>query len=195
MRNGGAVDDATGETVSEWFDRYYEAAERGAVGRKNRGKPQASVDDRRARFRVWIEPEIGTKPMAKVASADLRRVVRKLDEQVLLRTRFYAETENETEERKGRKPGLSGKTAGNVWSEVTSGFGEATNSKLDELRVLETNPAVGVMGPTTTEEREQAAFFPAEMITMVSCSDILRERRRVYCLAPTPACAAASLSA
>jgi integrase len=185
MRDGAAVDAATSETVSEWFDRYYQAAERGAVGRKNRGKPQASVDDRRSMFRNWIEPTIGTKPMTSIANADLRAVVRKLDEQVLLRIRFYSEAEESSEAtpRKGRKPGLSGKTAGNVWSEITNGFGEATNSKLDELRVLERNPAEGVMGPTTTEDREQAALYPAEIVTLLSCADILRERRRVYFVA------------
>lgn len=54
VRELGAVTAGTGETVNEWFDRYYDAAERGAVGSKNRGKPQASVNDRRARFRTWI---------------------------------------------------------------------------------------------------------------------------------------------
>lgn len=178
MRDAGAVDVDTRETVSDWFDRYYKAAELGSVGRKNRGKPQSSAGDRRARFTTWIEPVIGTLPMASVTSADLRRVVQKLDEQVRIRNTFYAEQEGA--EHKGRKPGLSPKTAANVWGEITSGFGEACHSKLDELRILDANPALGVRPPTTGEDREQAALYPAEVLRLLACRDVPRTRRRVY---------------
>ena len=72
-------------TVSPWFGEYYKAAERGAVGRKNRGKPQSSIDARRSRFETWIEPAVGALPMASVTAADLRRIVQQLDEAVLRR--------------------------------------------------------------------------------------------------------------
>ncbi len=49
----------TGESVSNWFDRYYKAAAIGEVGRKNRGAPQVSARDRRRRFETWIEPLSG----------------------------------------------------------------------------------------------------------------------------------------
>lgn len=110
-------------TVSDWFDGYYKAAARGAVGRKNRGKPQSSVAARRSRFERWIEPAIGAMPMHAVTAAELRRLVQTLDKAVLLRTTFYIdEASAPTKERKGRKPGLSAKSAASVWGEITSGF-------------------------------------------------------------------------
>src|SRR5690348_770312 len=38
------VEGGAGETVSEWWKRYHEAAEAGTVGRKNRGLPQVTVE-------------------------------------------------------------------------------------------------------------------------------------------------------
>lgn len=172
-----AVEGAS-ETVAEWFARYYDAAASGEVGRKNRGKPQASAADRRARFKRWIEPEIGTVAMAAVTAADLRRIVRRLDEEIRTRATFY-----DRDDRNGRKPGLSAKTAQNVWSEVTNGFGEAVGSKRDELRVLTINPAKDVQPPTTGDDREQAALFPSEVIALLSCELVPIERRRLYAVA------------
>lgn len=100
-----------------------------------------------------------------------------------LASRLYAAHEDADERPKGRKPGLSAKTAANVWGEVTSGFGEAMHSKLDELRVIESNPATGVRPPMTTDEREQAALYPAEIEALLSCERVPIERRRVYALA------------
>src|SRR5678810_658832 len=57
--NGTFVPAGESITVAKWFEKYYAAAERGEVGRKNRGKPQASAADRRTRFTNWIEPIIG----------------------------------------------------------------------------------------------------------------------------------------
>lgn len=180
IRRGDVVPTEREETVSEWYADYYKAAAIGAVGRKNRGRPQSSVDDRRARFRSWIEPVIGTKAMGAVTSADLRRVVQKLDEAIRTRAAFYAE--GGTAEG-GRKPGLSAKTAQNVWSECTNGFAEAVSSKLDELRVLEVNPAIGVLPPATADDREQAALFPTEVVQLLACEAIPVSRRRCYAVA------------
>jgi integrase len=177
---------ATSEKVSEWFGRYYAAAERGEVGKKNQGKPQASVRDRRDRFRVWLEESLGHLRMAEVTAEHLRGVVRMLDEQVRRRIRFYEEGEGaEREERGGklRKPGISAKTAAHIWSEVTSGFKEALSSKIDDLRVITVSPLVGVQPPIRTKPREQEALFPSEVIQLLSCEAIPLPRRRVYAVA------------
>ena len=79
---GGYVPTEALDTVNDWYKRYYEFAERGEVGRKNRGQPQVTAKDRAARFWKWISPVIGTRPMALVGPDDLRAVVRKLDEQI-----------------------------------------------------------------------------------------------------------------
>lgn len=175
-RNEGRVPESTAETVSEWYGTYYAAAELGTVGRKNRGRPQASVARRRGLFKLWIEPLIGTTEIRAVTAADLRRVVAKLDAQIVARMTFYAKGEA-TE---GHKPGIAPKTATAIWSEIVNGFGEATNSKLDELRVLDVNPAIGVRPPTSGEEREQAALYPAEIVRLLSCANVSRECRRLY---------------
>ena len=181
-RNEGRVHETTGETVSEWYGRYYAAAERGEVGRKNRGKPQASVEDRRARFRTWIEPEIGSLEMVAVQSSDLRRIVQRLDAAVRERGAFYDKGDDE---HAGRKPGLSGKTAENVFSEITSGFREARRSKIEDLAILRGRPdqTADVEPPTPTEEREQAALFPSEVVALLSCEGIPLKRRYVYAVA------------
>lgn len=167
------------ETVSQWYGRYYDAAEKGTVGRKNRGKPQAASDDRRARFKTWIEPLIGDIEMTKVTSADLRKVVAALDDKIRERSAFY-ESES-TEERKGHKPGISAKTAAHVWSEVTSGFREAANSKDASLLVRPNDdPTRGMLPPTTGEDREQAALYPAELLALLACERIPITRRRTY---------------
>lgn len=62
-----------GLTVSDWFGKYYDAAELGTVGRKNAGCGQVSAGDRRTRFEHWIEPVVGSLPMATVGPDDLRR--------------------------------------------------------------------------------------------------------------------------
>jgi integrase len=166
------------ETVSKWFGRYYDAAEKGTVGRKNRGKPQAASDDRRARFKSWIEEVIGHMPMVSVTKADLRKVVARLDGEIRTRNAFYAL--ESTEPRKGNKPGISAKTAAHVWSEVTSGFREASGSKDASLLVREDDPSYKVLAPTTGEEREQAALYPAELLALLTCARIPVTRRRTY---------------
>jgi hypothetical protein len=111
VRRGDYVPDEREETVSEWFKRYYEAAEKGHVGRKNRGRPQAAIEGRRSRFTTWIEPVLGTLPMATVKAEDLRKLVKRLDEEVRDRAAFYR-GELVRDDKTGRKPGLSAKSAG-----------------------------------------------------------------------------------
>lgn len=169
-------------TVSDWYAKYHKCCEAGTVGRKNKGKPQTSVGDRRARFANWIEKEIGTKAMRAVTSDDLRNLVRKLDDQIRLRLAFYEEGADD-DDRKGDKPGMRWKTAHHVWSEVTSGFREALSSKLTELRVLDVDVTRAVQPPIKTEERQQAALYPSEVLQLLSCEAVPLGRRRVYAFA------------
>lgn len=171
---------ASGESVTDWYGRYYLAAEKGEVGRKNRGRPQAAIEDRKARFKKFIEPEIGHLAMRAVTPNHLRAIVEKLDEQVRLRIAFYESGEEQT----GQKPGISAKTAAHIWSEVTAGLKEAVGSKRADLRIEGmTNPTIGVLGPTKTDERVQAALYPSEVVKLLGCERILLWRRRLYCMA------------
>lgn len=57
-----------GDTVSEWYGRYFKAAAKRKVGRTNKGREQAAVEGRRSRFKIWIEPTIGKLGMSAVTS-------------------------------------------------------------------------------------------------------------------------------
>lgn len=172
----------TRETVARWFDRYYDAAEEGLVGRKNRGKAQAAVEDRRARFRVHIAPHIGTMAMLDVRPEHLRRIVARLDEQI--RTRLTYLEDAEDIDGRAKPPGMAAKTAAHIWSEITGGFREARASKLDELRVLGLeDPTKDVAPPERTDERAQAALYPAELVQLLACTEVDLELRRLYAVA------------
>lgn len=79
MRDGGAVEVATEETVSEWFGRMFD-------WREKRGKRAESVDDSRGRIRKWVTENtstpLGTTPMKRVTRGMLESFVAYLDEQV-----------------------------------------------------------------------------------------------------------------
>lgn len=124
--------------------------------------------------------------MAEVSPEHLRGVMKKLDDQIRLRIRFYEEGEGALKIERGgkmRKPGLSSKSASHVWSEVTSGFKEAVSSKIDDLRILSVNPALGVQPPIRTKPREQEALFPSEVTQLLSCEAIPLKRRQLYAVA------------
>jgi integrase len=171
---------ASSESVSKWFGRYYKAAQLGIVGRKNRGRPQAAIEDRQARFRNWIEPDIGSLPMCAVTATHLRKIVAKLDEEIRRRVAFYADDDRPS----GAKPGIASKTGAHIWSEITSGFSEACGSKIAALRIEDlTNPTLGVFPPMRTDERVQAALYPSEVTSLLACEDVLMWRRRLYAMA------------
>ncbi len=181
IRRELAVRDTTGETCNEWFKRYHDKAERGEVGRKNKGRPQVTVDDRRARYRRWIAPHIGHLPIKSVGPDDLRKVVKSLDEQIRARLRSY-DTDPEWKGR-GRRPGLAPKSGLHIWNECTNAFRESVRSKHDDLRVRKDNPAADVEGPTGGEKREQAALYPSELLALLSCEGIPRRRQLAYAIA------------
>ncbi len=166
----------SGESVRDWFKRYYDEAEAGRVGRKNRGKAQVSVKERRGRFKNHIEDLIGDKAMVAVTANDLRAIVEKLDDQVRVRVLFYEAGDGD--EREGAKPGMSSKSAAHVWSEITSGFREACGSKLASLRIAGmVDPTIGVFPPMRTEQRQQAALYSSELVKLLACETVPLARR------------------
>lgn len=170
-----------GETVTKWFGRYHEEAEKGTVGRKNNGDPQVAVKERRSRFAIWIAPNIGYLPVTGLRAAHLRPIVRKLEDAVRHRRAFYR---GEVEREGGRKPGITAKTAKHIWSELTSGIREALSSNDDSLRVLVDDPLRGVQAPRVgNDDRDQAALYPDEVVQLLACEDVPMSRRRVYAVA------------
>jgi len=176
-----SVPASSGTTATEWWKTYLDAAAIGRVGKKTKGRPQITVEQRRARFKNYVEPHIGAKSMASITSTDLRPIVSELDELVRARGKFYAG--ELARDKDGTKPGLAPKTAQNIWGEVTSAFKEACSSKIDELLVRDNNPALAVQGPDTGDDREQAALYPSELTALLSCGLVPIQRRRLWALA------------
>jgi integrase len=123
--------------------------------------------------------------MATVGPAELRIVVRKLDEAIRVRQRFYDQASPEELRKNGRRPGLSAKAARNVWDECTAGFREASTSKVESPCVRDDDPTRGVQPPTTTEERDQAALYPSELVALLSAPSetVPLYRRALYAVA------------
>jgi integrase len=182
VRRGEAAPVGSDQTVTQWFATYYDAAADGTIGRKNRGAPQVSAGDRRARFTKWIAPIIGPQPMATVTADALRAVVKALDAQIRVRRKFY---DAGTKQEKGRKPGLAPKAARNIWGELTAGFREACTSKHDDLRVRSDDPTRGVQPPASDEDREQVALYPSELLLLLSAPSekVPLYRRALYAVA------------
>ena len=168
VRSGAAVDAATDETANEWLARYIAHAK--AIG-------QTDTRTKRSRWEKWIAPRLGHKPMAAVTRNDVEDVRDALDVAILAWTS------------KGRAlDRVSGKTAMNVWSCLTSSFKAATNSKRRDLRVLEglPNPCVGVLppgDPATRKARRKTFVYPREADLVFACEAIPVEWRRVHAIA------------
>ncbi len=168
MRDGAAVDAATRETCNEWFERYH--AYQVELG-------QTDAVKKRHRWLKWIAPKIGTKAMALVTRDDIEDIRDALDAAI-------AEWEPGKAGHKGTC--LTGKTAMNVWSCLTSSFKAATASKRRDLRVRNENPCLGVLPPgdrATRKARRKPFLYPREAFDLLACEAVPLEWREVYALA------------
>jgi integrase len=60
---------------------------------------------------------------------------------------------------------------------------DAAGSKLDELRVRDDNPAVGVEGPDRGARKAKQYLFPSEFVRFVQCSEVPLAARRAVAVA------------
>lgn len=116
-----------------------------------------------SRWNKWIAPRIGTKPLSSVTRDDVEDLRDALDEAV----RAWS-----TVGKGGER--ISGKTAMNVWSVLTSSFRAATSCKSRELRVLvgQANPCIGVEPPGDKDSRRarrKPFVYPKECAALVAC--------------------------
>jgi integrase len=160
----GAVLSASEETADVYFGRWNDAREAFI----------ATTSDERGRWRKWISPHLGPKPMASVTKRDLELVVSHLDREV-------------------RLGHLAWKTAIHAWGTVTKLFDDAARGKDLSLRCLEVNPARDVRGPDRGHDRASAFLFPAEIHTLLSKETVPMDRRRLYALAIYLGCRAGEL--
>ena len=171
-RASGAVPAETGETANEWYGRYH--LYQVELGQTDAGK-------KRDRWRKWIAPKIGTKPMAAVTRDDVEDIRDALDAAIVAWKASGGISGGK------RGAAIAGKTAMNVWSCLTSSFKAATSSKRRDLRVLEgkANPCVGVEPPgdqSSRRVRRKTFLYPKEAAALFA-SAVPLQWREVYALA------------
>ncbi len=151
---GGYVPPGTGKTVAEWFVRW-------VATREARGLRSGRVDH--CRFRKWIDPHLGLKPIAEVTRRDVEAFVQAIDSAV-------------------QRHELSWKTAQNAWNLVTKMFRDSCRSKVLELRVREDNPAQEVEGPYRGAERDGPYLYPREFSALMDCRRVPARWKRVIAI-------------
>lgn len=152
-----------GETVREWFGRYYDW---------RATQPLAeTVPTRRSRTERWIlrvklpsGGEFGRRAMTAVSESDVRAVAKSLEDEVA--------TER-----------ISPKTACNIWGDLTKGFSDARELNDETLRVRDDNPTTHVRGPKRAPPKAKPILRPDEIVTLLACEAIPVARRRKYALA------------
>lgn len=143
------------ETVSDWFERYHDLKE---------ARGQSTVDDKRGRFRNYVERAIGHLVMADVSADDLEGIVREIDAAI-------------------HSGAIRWKTGDNIWGDVTAAFNEACRSKEPSLRVRSDNPTLTMAGPDRGDEAAKTILYPSEFVALVSCEKVPLVRRRLYAVA------------
>lgn len=132
-----------------------------------------NVKDSRGRWRKWVSPYLGAKPIALVTRDDVETVRDGLDVAVA--------AFNATGRGKGK---LMPKTAQNIWACVTTAFKAACQAKrVTGLRVREDNPCMNVLPPTNGESRRKTWIYPSEFLQLVSCEAVPLEWRELYAIA------------
>lgn len=149
-----------GETCTAWHDRFL----------TSRG--EGKLADARYRWRKWIHPRIGEKPIALVTKADVEGVRDALDRAV---REYRAHGRGE-----GR---INGKTALNVWSTLTRAFKAAHMAKDATLRVREDSPCANVLPPDDTDSRQRPWLYPREVAALLALSTLPLDVRELYALA------------
>jgi integrase len=141
-----------GETFGAWFARYSEA--RRAAGLR-------SVRSDGYRYGKHIAPILGPLPVAAIGPREVSAVRDALDEKI-------------------QAGELTGKTAANVWSVLTTAFKKACSTKQRRtgLYVRADNPCVGVEPPDATDPREGPYLYPSEWLQLAACEAVDLEMLR-----------------
>lgn len=141
--------EATSETLSNWFARWAEDRERRGLG----------CDE--GRFRKWIAPRLGSRPVAVIRRDELEAWVEWIEGQVAAGE-------------------LAGTTAWRVWTTLSSMMRDAWGARSKALRVRSDNPLRDVRPPERGRARVGTFLYPSEFLRLMLCSSVwLRTRRRV----------------
>jgi integrase len=165
------------ETVSDWFSRWCKL---------RRTKGLRTVDDDESRFENHIKPLIGERPMSLVTKVDIERLRDTLDARIRERQAVEIDLSDDGDPKtrvSGRKAGMAGKSAANVWGLVVKMFSDATRSKQRDLRVRDDNPTRDVEGPDETPKLEGPFLYPTEFQQLMQCREVPLKARRLVALA------------
>ena len=141
------------ETVDAWFRRHLAAKECGEGHRQTSG----------FRWGKHVSPIIGHLPIATLTRDQIEGV------------RDYLDTAIDG--------GMSGASARNVWSLVTSAMKDACAAKDRTLRVHSAPLHVGILPPKRTRARRRPWLYPSEAAALYRCEAVPLEARRLYALA------------
>jgi len=129
--------------------------------------------DNDAHWRVHIEPVLGHKHIKDWTRDDMRALSRALDEKV---------QRAGSDDPSVRRTAIDWKTAQNIWAAATKMCADACESKLDELRCREVNPAEGVEGPDRGAAKSKQYLYPSEFLRFVSCERVPLQWRLMVAL-------------
>ncbi|MGD0680079.1 MAG: tyrosine-type recombinase/integrase [Polyangiaceae bacterium] len=142
------------DAMQEWLGIW-------TAHRQRRGLSTA-LEVRRV-YELHILPVIGSH-VRDWTRDDFRRLSRRLDERVQAHE-------------------LTWKSARNFWVVATKMVADAAGSKLDELRVRDDNPAVGVEGPDRGARKAKQFLYPSEFLTLAACPAVPLDARRAVAIA------------
>ncbi len=149
-----AVSGSAVETVEDYSKRWLDDRD----GRVN------SIRDDRSRMRDHVLPTLGSLDASKFSRDDVEQLRDALDEKIV-------------------KGELAWKTAGSVWTLVTSMAADMVNAKKRELRTREDNPCRDVKPPERGARKAKQYLYPSEFLKFVTREDIPRRWRRAVALA------------
>jgi integrase len=144
-----------GETADAWFTRML-PIRAAAIAVKD-------TPELRTRWKVWVSPLVGKKPLAAISRADLLQIRDALDNARAI----------------GR---LQPKTTLNIWSCVCTAFRVACSTKgwARALKVLEVDPTLGIEPPDDGPSRKRQWLYPNEFAKLMNCDAVPAERQYLY---------------
>lgn len=151
-----AAPEKQGETADTWHERFLSSTIRAHLKRAN--------SDSAAHWKNWISKDIGHLSMASLTRDDIERVRDRLDGAIRAKT-------------------LMAKSAGNIWSTLTTALKAAQNAKQRDLRIRADNPALNVLPPERGEARRKFWIYPTEFLALMACADVPLEWRQCYAIA------------
>lgn len=139
-----------GETCNAWFDRFC----------KYRRDEVASVDKDRSRWKHYIAPHIGPKPIAEVSADDIENIRDEIKRQVLA----YRAADNM------RGPDrMAPKSGQNIWCVLTTAFKYAAGRhgprelRVPELQGKGKNPCADIPPPPVGPSKLRHWIYPSEL--------------------------------